>query len=798
MSPGKKPFREEKQGGFINDVDSDEDARKEPNAIQSEFLGGTGEDDGDVQEDIEGDVSVRRQAILPLPLEECKSLLRRDTELARANAPGRHKESDVQMKCYTKVFGAILQMPLPQVSTSGGTNLNASLPLDSAVDFQRAVVKEMRREQSEMMQATETITEASIDDLQNLHLRNQAKEDEACVTVPLEDAMKGPGHVAWKLIQDSKTESFAFNDEQILVIALCIWPLEHAWRIHIKKLSHATVNTLRKLANDLGLPRIIIIGGGGCGKTTLMQVVVVPTLRTFFEKVVLTAPSNRAARGFDPSAKTLHSISGLRPVDSLRTSNLQIKSDRMRKRMDANQTHAGAWAHDEALQTAAALWHAACLKTTYARETFYNLDPTRYAMPNEILGRTSCVVLTGDHLQLPPVPKESGFLAPMENKSDEHKAGAAMFNNMHYLFEMHTMKRFNDTVLVSILSKMRKTGGSKLSELEWQALMDTEVDGAHLERDPEAFLNSTTEWYESAYLWSVVSMACYSRAKASARHHQQILFFCQAVDVSEQLTSTQHRDKELYKQMLAVPSVAQTNRLPGMVLLHISMRVRITTQVLPPWAVQDATGVVMEIEASSVDKHRCNSLCSGDAHPAAELKLSELPPGVYVKLDNCDREFLPPLSCQQHRHAGFSNTCEDCKKIEGWILIQPITRTWTFTDPVTRATLSVRRTQLPLMPAKACPLYSLQGATCDPGLIAHYAMPNRADDDIKWLIVYVLLSRVRSLANLRSVGLTIKIKHIIEGGPPTMLAENFERLFRKKIDDTKAAATAAKVALGWQ
>jgi hypothetical protein len=60
----------------------------------------------------------------------------------------------------------------------------------------------------------------------------------------------------------------------------------------------------------------------------------------------------------------------------------------------------------------------------------------------------------------------------MENTSDEHRAGAAMFNNMHHLFEMHTMKRFNDTVLVSILSKMRKAGGSKLSELEWQALMD--------------------------------------------------------------------------------------------------------------------------------------------------------------------------------------------------------------------------------------------------------------------------------------------------------------------------------------
>ena len=112
--------------------------------------------------------------------------------------------------------------------------------------------------------------------------------------------------------------------------------------------------------------------------------------------------------------------------------------------------------------------------------------------------------------------------------------------------------------------------------------------------------------------------------------------------------------------------------------------------------------------------------------------------------------------------------------------------------------LKVVRSQLPLMPAEACPLYSLQGATCDPGLIAHFEMPKRAHDDIKWLIVYVLLSRVRSLANLRSIGITSQIRKIIEAGPPSMLAENFERLFRTKITNTKAAAVAAKCALGWQ
>ena len=304
--------------------------------------------------------------------------------------------------------------------------------------------------------------------------------------------------------------------------------------------------------------------------------------------------------------------------------------------------------------------------------------------------------------------------------------------------------------------------------------------------------------------------------------------------------------------MLAVPSVAQTNRLSGIVLLHIGMRVRITTQVLPPWAVQDATGIIMEIDASPQDQQRM--LRIDNAHPDAEMQLQQLPLGVYVKLDNCDREFLPPLVCQEHQQAGFCKQCSACRSFEGWVLVEPMKRSWTFTDKDSGATLTVKRSQLPLMPAHACPLYSrvvvrgrasspkgtlaffpefsiilaillpfiidffwarkslatsrpvllaetllysLQGATCDPGLIAHFAMPKRADEDIKWLIVYVLLSRVRSLSNLRSVGLNQKLRKIIEGGPPAMIAENFEKLFRKKITETHAAAAAAKATLGW-
>jgi hypothetical protein len=114
------------------------------------------------------------------------------------------------------------------------------------------------------------------------------------------------------------------------------------------------------------------------------------------------------------------------------------------------------------------------------------------------------------------------------------------------------------------------------------------------------------------------------------------------------------------------------------------------------------------------------------------------------------------------------------------VLVGPMCETWTFADPVFGATFRVSRAQLPIMAEAACPLYSLQGSTCDPGLIAHFTMPRRADADIQWLIVYVLLSRVRSLSRLRSVGLTLKIRAIIGGGPPALLAKNFETLFREK------------------
>ena len=65
------------------------------------------------------------------------------------------------------------------------------------------------------------------------------------------------------------------------------------------------------------------------------------------------------------------------------------------------------------------------------------------------------------------------------------------------------------------------------------------------------------------------------------------------------------------------------------------------------------------------------------------------------------------------------------------------------------------------MAAQAVPLYSMQGTSAHPGLLAYRFFPQRCSDTIRWLIVYVMLSRLRPLAVLKSVNSTKQIRDII-------------------------------------
>ena len=100
------------------------------------------------------------------------------------------------------------------------------------------------------------------------------------------------------------------------------------------------------------------------------------------------------------------------------------------------------------------------------------------------------------------------------------------------------------------------------------------------------------------------------------------------------------------------------------------------------------------------------------------------------------------------------------------------------------------------MPAPAVLLYSMQGFTADPGLVAYWFFPQRCTDTIRWLIVYVMLSRPRSLSILKSANLMKQIRDIIERGPPDDLVANFDKLFHDKIEETRTLARQAARAHG--
>ena len=111
--------------------------------------------------------------------------------------------------------------------------------------------------------------------------------------------------------------------------------------------------------------------------------------------------------------------------------------------------------------------------------------------------------------------------------------------------------------------------------------------------------------------------------------------------------------------------------------------------------------------------------------------------------------------------------------------------------------VKVRRTQLPMVTVKASTLHVLQGTTADPGLIFHWVFPRRLRRDMRWLVIYVALSRVRRLKNLRSIGLSKDIREIMEAGPPDTLPAQFRKLFDEKEKQTDLDADAAMTALGW-
>ena len=438
------------------------------------------------------------------------------------------------------------------------------------------------------------------------------------IDVPL--AWQGPAAYAKSLVN-----KFPFNEEQIDLIALLVLPLEKSWRCRDKQETF-------QLPNDLGLVRVLVAGGGGCGKTTIVMKILKPLLEVYFghDGVQLAAPSNKAARLI--KGKTVHNLVGLRANDSLKTYDLNLSKHQDRKKLDATVGKAGGLILDEFSQLQSVLFHAAALRTSAARMDRHQLNMSDYARPSQLFGKVSFLLLCGDHLQLPPVPKSASLLSTPEGGSNEHKAAISMFTNIPQVFLLDTAMRFTDPVLISILRKMRTKGGAKLTNEEWVALCNTKLDMDHPALEVTTLLENTHNWYHTCYLWNIVNLIAFVRVRTSAKLAKKTVFFCQAIDDPDKPLNA-----DQFKDLLGVANLSTTQKLPGINMFSAGQRVRLMCAVLPPFAAPDSAGEIIDITFAE----------QLPDHLPAECLIS-MPKAIYVKIDDLSMEFLPPKPCHQH------------------------------------------------------------------------------------------------------------------------------------------------------
>lgn len=438
-----------------------------------------------------------------------------------------------------------------------------------------------------------------------------------------------------------------------------------------------------------------------------------------------------------------------------------------RKKMEATCKNTACLAVDEVSQAAAPLLHAASLRFSFGREIIHKLKLEHYLEASQTFGAIFCVILLGDFLQLPPVPEALSLLHPILHTTYEQQQAKVLLKSFQHVYQFTGAKRFTDPHLIEILSSMRN--GTPISDNAWAALRNTLLKPGDLDSRKQ-----------------VVSLAQQLRPQASAHASGQLLYYIQAIDKPLRRCTAQE-----HAELLRTASMSETNKLMGMLPIHLGLRVRLTRKISAPQLVQEREGTVVGIELRQSDL-RCKGLMQQCAKEHGHWVCKELPLAIYVKIDDFTEELLPPVPCEHH-HDCAERHCMKCKFFPGIVAIKPSSAKWEAC--LKKEKLSVHRLQFALAPALVKTIHSMQGSTAEPGLIGHWNLPSRLGPVAAWLTRYVLLSRVRSLSALFSVGLPTRQE--LETGPPEDLRERINNLFADKISATCEAAKEARRFLAW-
>ena len=233
---------------------------------------------------------------LRLPANRVALLLSRAAERAEKNRPGRPRDVHKDMWAVADTFGDVLdsiELPFPTQHRGGDGGVGAGIA--EALDHQAGVARRMREQQDSEDMAAEPSDIDHSDPAAAL-----LTEEAALLLQSIAPTVSGQGPLA---LAKALARAATLNADQMGAVALVANAMETAWEEQGRP---------ERMKPTGRLLRMLLLGGGGCGKTRIVNLVLTVLFTEYWgpRGVVKAAPSNKAARGI--LGKTLHAAAKLR------------------------------------------------------------------------------------------------------------------------------------------------------------------------------------------------------------------------------------------------------------------------------------------------------------------------------------------------------------------------------------------------------------------------------------------------------------------------------------------------------
>ena len=513
----------------------------------------------------------------------------------------------------------------------------------------------------------------------------------------------------------------------------------------------------------------LLIGAGGTGKTTIILRLLLDTFVEYFPEVdgedryaVVTfshaqgdAISNEQFR-----AKTAHTAVGYR-VASLRNKHLGLKGQR--NKMEKAWRNKILLVEDEVSLFPAMVQNMLLHRCMRSRQRAHGLNDKIYGETGELFGHMPIVLISGDFLQIKPA-KEISLADDMEALAakgrqvhPEHEKAQEAILGIHDVIHLTKSRRFLDEAMSQLMENIRLSRPeTHLPEAELRKLRGRKVEKRAAELRTPLFADG----HVVGIYWENIARSITERAHRDARKLDLPLYCLQAADRRATFKSKKHEEIATHA-LLTVPNIHRTGRLPGILLIHEGMHIRLSDVLAPGQGlVKDKLGKVLKVELDERDQRRLDESPRGYRLFVPEYMAK----GVWVQVRNYKRSPWQEHMLPDAQRAGAGGA-------ESVVFVELSSANFKceINFDGRREKVEVLRWQFPLVHGKLRTAYAAQGLTLEGGVVVDLRRAGGMDDDDWWLAIYVMLSRARRLENLILVGLTEQVENLLRRGPPAQL-----------------------------